>query len=145
MLLPGCNSNQLRVLWCVNSHITSDLSLYCLFNFISFFFKPEWDWETGLNHFKWWFPFSPHPFFLVAEIRPCPTGSAWLQAVLHVWDVVVWCRPDGCRGTGELCSLWFCPSIADCPTGLCVCNRWVCFWSLFTFLKGYERNLATIT
>lgn len=66
---------------------------------------------------------------LSTEICPRPSGSAWLQALLHLAGVVVRRASHGRRGTGELCRLRLRPSVTHRPTGMRVCHRWE--WPFF--------------
>lgn len=85
-----------------------------------FFVSPHCDKCLGLSS-----------CLLLAEICPRPSGSAWLQALLHLGGVVVRRASHGRRGAGELCRLRLRPSVTHRPAGMRVCHRWE--WPFFFF------------
>lgn len=91
---------------------------FALFLSLFFFVPPQCDECLGLSS-----------CLLSAEICPRPSGSAWLQALLHLGGVVVWRASHGRRGAGELRRLRLRPSVTHRPTGMRVCHRWA--WPFF--------------
>lgn len=114
-------------------HLSYDWVL--LFSQLSIFFvSPQRDKCLGLSS-----------CLLLAEICPRPSGSAWLQALLHLGGVVVRRGSHGRRGAGELCRLRLRPSVTHRPAGMRVCHRWEWpFFFLFFFCPSLSHTLLML-